>query len=205
MFECLTLHGGVLFSTFPSRSQSRIKEEGWRLVPAGRKNSRDTYMIDNARKTSTSRKSPSSDRPRPRPNVSVCEGLPQQRRLRIKKRAKARKSTSSDRPRLRPNVPVCEGLPQQRRLRIKKRAKTQNLHVRFMTMNIGSMTGKSREIADIMHSRKIMIACAGDKMERQQSQRDRGMFHTLLQWHMQSQKWNRNHLEYRMAGQDPRD
>ena len=28
-----------------------------------------------------------------------------------------------------------------------------------MTANIGSMTGKSREIADIMHRRKIMIAC----------------------------------------------
>ena len=186
--------GGVLSSTFPSRSQARIKEEGWRLVPAGRKNSRQTYMIDNARIKSNARKSPSSDRPRPRPNVPVCEGLPQQRRLRIKKRAKARKSPSSDRPRPRPNVPVCEGLPQQRRLRLKKRAKarkspssdrprprpnvpvceglpqqrrlrikkranTQYLHVRFMTANIGSMTGKSREIADIMHRRKIMIAC----------------------------------------------
>ena len=69
----------------------------------------------------------------------------------------ARKSTLSDRPRPRPNVPVCEVLPQQRRLRIKKRAKTQFL--RFMTTNIGSMTGKSSEIADIMHRRKVMIAC----------------------------------------------
>ena len=56
-------------------------------------------------------------------------------------------------------MPVCEGLPQQKRLWIKKRVKTQNLHVRFMTANIGSMTGKSREIADIMYRRKIMIAC----------------------------------------------
>ena len=71
----------------------------------------------------------------------------------------ARKSTLSDQPRPRPNVPVCEVLPQQRRLRIKKRAKTQFLHVRFMTMNIGSVTGKSREIPDIMHRRKVMIAC----------------------------------------------
>ena len=128
-------------------------------MPAGRNNSRKTYMIDNARRKSYARKSPSSDRPRPRPNVCVCEGLPQQRRLRIKKRAKARKSPSSDRPRPRPNVPVCEGLPQQRRLRINKRAETQNLHVRFMTTNIGSMTGKSSEIADIMHRWKIMIVC----------------------------------------------
>ena len=28
-----------------------------------------------------------------------------------------------------------------------------------MTANIGSRTGKSREKADIMHRRKIMIAC----------------------------------------------
>ena len=102
-------------------------------------------MTDNARRKSNARKSPSSDRPHPRPNVPVCEGLPQQRRVRIKKRAKATKSHSSDRPRTRPNVPVCEELPQQRRLRIKKRAKTQNLHVRFMTANIGSMHRRTGE------------------------------------------------------------
>ena len=152
-------------------------------------------MIDNARRKYNARKTPSSDRTRPRPNVPVCERLSQQRRLRIKKRAKARKSPSSDRPRPRSNVPVCEGLPQQRRLRIKKRAKTENLHVRFMTADIGSMTGKNREIADIMHRRKTMIAYVLEKMERQQSQRDRGRFQTLLPWHMQSQKWNRNHHE----------
>ena len=39
-------------------------------------------------------------------------------------------------------------------------AKTKFIHVRFMTANIGSMTGKSREITDIMHRRrKIKIAC----------------------------------------------
>ena len=41
------------------------------------------------------------------------------------------------------------------RLRIEK----HYLHVRFMTANIGRMTGKSREIADIMHRRKIVTAC----------------------------------------------
>ena len=119
-----TLPGGVLFSTFPSRSQARIKKRrvGVWCQPAVKTPGK--HMIDNARRKSNARKSSSSDRPRPRPNV-----------------------------------PVCEGLPQQRRLWIKKRAKTQNLHVRFMTANIGSMTGKSREIADIMHRRKIMIAC----------------------------------------------
>ena len=75
----ITLPGGVLSSPFPSRSQARIKEEGWCMVPAGRKNSRQTYMTDNARIKYNARKSPSSNRPRPRPNVPVCEGLPQQR------------------------------------------------------------------------------------------------------------------------------
>ena len=117
-------------------------------------------MIDNARIKYNARKSRSSDRPRPSPNVPVCEGIPQQRRLRIKKRAKARKSPSSDRPRPSPNVPVCEGLPQQSRLRIKKRTNTHNTYMyAFLTANIGSITGNSREIADIMHRRKIMIAC----------------------------------------------
>ena len=82
-----TKQGGVLFTTFPSRSQARIKEDGWRMVPAALKTP-GKHMIDNARRKSNARKSPSSERPRPRPNVPVCEGLPQQRRLRIKKRAK---------------------------------------------------------------------------------------------------------------------
>ena len=68
-------------------------------------------------------------------------------------------SSLSDRPRHRRNVPVCEELPQQRRMRIKKRANTQFILVRFMTANIGSMTGKSKEIADMMHRRNIKIAC----------------------------------------------
>ena len=154
-------------------------------MPAGRKYSRQTYMIDNARIKYNARKSPSGDRPRPRPNVPVCEGLPQQRRLRIKKRAKARKSPSSDRPRPRPNVPACEGLPQQRRLWITKRANT-----RFMTANIGSMTGKSREIADIVHIR-TMIVCLQETHWKGSKAKDIGEG-------FMSHKWDRNHLEYRM-------
>ena len=41
----------------------------------------------------------------------------------------------------RPNMPTSEGLPQKWRLRTKKLAK---MKVRFKTVNIGTMTGKSR-------------------------------------------------------------
>ena len=55
-------------------------------------------------------------------------------------------------------MPVCEELPQQRRLRLNKRAKSQYLQVRFMTANMGRMTGNTLQ-ADIKDRRKIMIAC----------------------------------------------
>ena len=88
------------------------------------------------------------------------------------------------------------GRPKQRRLRINKRANTQYLHVRFMTANIGSMTGKSREIADIMHRRKIMIACVQEtKWKGSKAKEIGGNCQTLLPWHMPSQEWNRDHLE----------
>ena len=47
-----------------------------------------------------------------------------------------------------------QGLLQKRRLRLKKLA-----NLRFLTINVGTMTGKSREIADMMRRRNIGIAC----------------------------------------------
>ena len=70
----------------------------------------------------------------------------------------ASKLVLSDRSCPRPIVPVCEELPQQRRLRLNKRAKSQYLQVRFMTANIGRMTGNTLQ-ADIKDRRKIMTAC----------------------------------------------
>ena len=47
----------------------------------------------------------------------------------------------------RPDMPTIEGLPQRWRLRTKKLAK---IRVRFLTVNIGTMTGKSREVAEML-------------------------------------------------------
>ena len=55
----------------------------------------------------------------------------------------------------RPNMPTSEGLPQRWRLRIKKLAKSR---VRFLTVNIGTMTGKSGEVAEMLKRRQMEIA-----------------------------------------------
>ena len=56
----------------------------------------------------------------------------------------------------RPNMPTGEGLPQKWRLRTKKLAK---IKVRFKTINIGTMTGQSREVAEMLKRRRVEIAC----------------------------------------------
>ena len=56
----------------------------------------------------------------------------------------------------RPNMPTSEGLPQRWHLQTKELAK---IRVRFLTVNIGTMTGKSREVADMLKRRQVEIAC----------------------------------------------
>ena len=48
-----------------------------------------------------------------------------------------------------------QGLPRQGRARLKK--KVQEL--RIGTLNVGSMTGRSREVADVMERRRVDILC----------------------------------------------
>ena len=52
--------------------------------------------------------------------------------------------------------PTSEGLPQRWHLQTKKLA---NIRVRFLTVKIGTMTGKSREVAEILKRRRVEIAC----------------------------------------------
>ena len=56
----------------------------------------------------------------------------------------------------RSNMPTSEGLPQRWRLRTKKLAK---IRVRFLTVNIGPMTGKSRDVVEMLKRRQVEIAC----------------------------------------------
>ena len=67
----------------------------------------------------------------------------------------ARASPVGDARRPRPNdVRNWQGLPAHGRGRLKKR-----VHIRFATINIGTLTGRSRELADTLKTRRIDIAC----------------------------------------------
>ena len=55
----------------------------------------------------------------------------------------------------------------------------QLVRVRVGTLNVGSMTGRGRELADLMERRKVgvLCVCAGDPMEGEQGER--------LMWRLQ--------------------
>ena len=65
----------------------------------------------------------------------------------------------------RPNSVDQQGLPHQERVRPKKKAR----NIRVGTLNVGTMTGKGRAIADLMKNRRVDILCvqetrwSGDK------------------------------------------
>ena len=59
-------------------------------------------------------------------------------------------------------------LPPAKRWRLRNIADTK-VRMKVMSLNIGTMTGKGRELANAMTRRKINIACIGptrDKVER---------------------------------------
>uniref|UniRef100_A0A914WDC8 Reverse transcriptase domain-containing protein n=1 Tax=Plectus sambesii TaxID=2011161 RepID=A0A914WDC8_9BILA len=68
----------------------------------------------------------------------------------------ARASPAGDARRPRPSDATSgQGLPAQGRSRLKKRAH----RIRLATLNIGTMTGRSRELADALKNRRIDFAC----------------------------------------------
>ena len=71
-----------------------------------------------------------------------------------------RASPVSDAPHSRPSVTVTsqQGLPQNRRLGIKKQVEGRR-RMRFLTVILGTMTGKSREVANMLKRRRVSIAC----------------------------------------------
>ncbi|KAI5750706.1 hypothetical protein M8J77_000625 [Diaphorina citri] len=59
-----------------------------------------------------------------------------------------------------PSVKNGQGLPSHRRARLKKLAKVS---LRVGTLNVRTMTGRGREVADLMSKRKIQRYCAYKK------------------------------------------
>ena len=103
-----------------------------------------------------------------------------------------RSSMLSDTTCPRPNMPTSEGLPQRWRLRTKKLAK---IRVRFLTVNIGTMTGKSREVAEMLKRRRV-VACVQETKWKGNKAREIGEGYKIyyVQWSINDQTWSWYHL-----------
>lgn len=71
-------------------------------------------------------------------------------------RGNARAYSVNDAQRHRPNSVVRRGLLHQERVQLKKRA---HIGFRVCQLNVGSMTGRGRELADLMREKKVDVVC----------------------------------------------
>uniref|UniRef100_A0A914WZU0 Endonuclease/exonuclease/phosphatase domain-containing protein n=1 Tax=Plectus sambesii TaxID=2011161 RepID=A0A914WZU0_9BILA len=89
----------------------------------------------------------------------------------------ARASPGSDAHRLRLSGVTRElGLPRDGRTRLKKQVQT----IRIASLNVGSMTGRSRELADVLKKRKVHIACVQEVRWKGEKSRDIGAGYKLI-------------------------
>ena len=98
-----------------------------------------------------------------------------------------RASPVSDTLHPRPNVRVTSqhGLPQNRRLGIKKQVEGRR-RMRFPTVNLRTMTGKSREVANMLKRRRVSLACVQETKWKGAKAKEIG---DVLLWYKQQQKW----------------
>ena len=94
----------------------------------------------------------------------------------------ARASPGSDAHNLRPRcVRNEQGLPGQGRSRLKKRVhRRKERELRVGTINIGTLNGKSREIADLVDRRKVDILCLQETRWKGKKSRDLAGGHKLI-------------------------
>ena len=69
----------------------------------------------------------------------------------------ARLSPVSDPQIYHPTSVAQQGLPYQERMWLRKQA--HKMKMRFGMLNVGSMTGRGRSIADLMKHRKVAVLC----------------------------------------------
>ena len=72
-----------------------------------------------------------------------------------------------------------QGLPGQGRTRLKKRVQPKR-ELRVGTINIGTLTGKGREVADLMERRKVDILCLQETRWKGKKSKDLAGGHKLI-------------------------
>ena len=82
----------------------------------------------------------------------------------------ARMSPGSDPQIHRPNSVAKQGLPHQERVRPKRQAR----EIRVGTLNVGTMTGKGRALADMMKIRRVDILCVQETRWKGNKAKDLG-------------------------------
>ena len=75
-----------------------------------------------------------------------------------------------------------------------KRRMGRKMEVTVGTLNVGTMTGKGRELADkiMMLKRKVDIIC---EVEGEQGQEHRRWLQNILPWRRWEEKWSRSYTE----------
>ena len=65
-------------------------------------------------------------------------------------------------------------------------------------LNVGTMTGKGRELADIIQRRKVDVLCVQEtRWERKQGEGHWQWLQVVLLWRGWEEKWGRNYIEKR--------
>ncbi|KAL0860090.1 hypothetical protein ABMA27_010404 [Loxostege sticticalis] len=78
------------------------------------------------------------------------------------------------------SVTSMQGLPDQGRVRLKTLVPDGNIKVRFATLKVGTLTGKTKELADLLTRRRIDFACLQETRWQGSKSRNRGEGYKLM-------------------------
>ena len=92
-----------------------------------------------------------------------------------------------------------QGLPPGGRRRLKKLVQGRGRRLRKLklaSLNVGSMTGRSGEIVQLMRKKSLQVLCVQEtKWKGEQGERDRGWLQVVLSRRRWDEEWSGNRTE----------
>ena len=80
-----------------------------------------------------------------------------------------------------------------------KRRMGRKMEVKVGTLNVGTMTGKGRELADMMVKRKVDILCVQEtRWKGSKAKEHRRWLQNILPWRRWEEKWSWRYIEGRL-------
>ena len=86
--------------------------------------------------------------------------------------------------------------------RNKERKKAKKIKLKIATLNVGTMTRKGREVADLMERRGVDILCVQETHWKGEKARCIDGGYILWLWKRKQKEWRGNHIEKGACGQD---